>query len=371
MRVVHVHRISGIGGSERHLLALLPALRAAGVEASLVGLDDPTGDPRPFYEALEAVPYARVPCPLDIDPRLPFRIARAAQQFRPQLVHTHLVHADVYGAGAAMLLRVPLVSTKHNDDPFRIGPFRLVERLLARRASAVIAITASLARFNAERVGIPRGSLEVIHYGLDEPPAAWRRDSVDAPAGPMILAVGRLAEQKGFDTAVRALPAVRAACPDAFLAIIGEGPLRPELTRLAADLGVAESVLMPGRSGDVTAWMRRADVFVHPARWEGFGLVVLEAMLTGLPVVASRVSALPELIEDGPGGILVEPGSAAQLSAAVIDLLRNPARRAEIGASARARAQACFSVKRMADATATLYRRIAAASSPAAQDSVV
>ena len=83
MRVVHVHRISGIGGSERHLLALLPALRAHGVEPSFVGLDDPRTEPEPFYAALEdaGVPFARIPARHDLDPRLPFRIARAARPF--------------------------------------------------------------------------------------------------------------------------------------------------------------------------------------------------------------------------------------------------------------------------------------------------
>src|SRR5919201_2462460 len=127
MRILHVHRIGGIGGSERHLLTLLPALADRGADVRFLGLDDPSRAPEPFYEQL-AVPYERVPAPRDVDPLLAVRVARAVRRSRADVVHTHLVHADVYGALAARRL----VSTKHNDDPFRTGPFRFVERAIAR-----------------------------------------------------------------------------------------------------------------------------------------------------------------------------------------------------------------------------------------------
>ena len=94
MRVVHVHRMRGIGGSERHLLTLLPALAEHGIDVSFVGLDDPAWDPESFYEQL-GVPYERLPCPRDVDPFLFRRLARVVQG--ADVLHTHLVHADVYG----------------------------------------------------------------------------------------------------------------------------------------------------------------------------------------------------------------------------------------------------------------------------------
>src|SRR5438093_5906703 len=174
MRVVHIHRIGGIGGSERHLLTLLPALAERGVNVRMLGLDDPSRAPNPFYDNL-AVPYERVPAPRDIDPLLATRVARAVLRVGADIVHTHLVHADLYGALGARRL----VSTKHNDDPFRAGAFRFVERALAARASRIIAITESLARFQAERVGIPRRKLVTIHYGLDRLPELWGENEPD------------------------------------------------------------------------------------------------------------------------------------------------------------------------------------------------
>ena len=371
MRVVHVHRISGIGGSERHLLALLPALRAHGIEPSFVGLDDSQGAPEPFYAALEAagVPFARVSARFDLDPRLPFRIARAARPFRAELVHTHLVHADVHGAAASVLLRVPLVSTKHNDDPFRTGPFRYVERLLARRARRIVAITESLARFNIDRVGIPRAKLVVVHYGLDELPPPWGANPrLELPDGArVLLALGRLVPQKGLDVGVRALPEVRRTHPDAVLVVAGEGPERDALQNLAAELGVADALLLPGRAGDVAALLEQAELLLHPSRWEGFGLVLLEAMLASKPVVATRVSSIPEIVADGETGLLVPPEDATALAAALVRVLDDPG---SLGEAGRARALGQFSAEAMARKTAAVYAE-AIRTTASAHDSTV
>ena len=146
MKILHVHRVGGIGGSERHLLTLLPALAERDVDVSFLGLDDPSRAPDPFYERL-SVPYERIPAPRDVDPMLLARVARAVRRNRPELVHTHLVHADVYGALAARRL----VSTKHNDDPFRAGAFRF--------AGDCASVVASLARGRPSPAGAAR-SLE-------------------------------------------------------------------------------------------------------------------------------------------------------------------------------------------------------------------
>ena len=338
MRVLHVHRIGGIGGSERHLLTLLPALAERGVDVRFLGLDDPSRAPDPFYEAL-SVPFERVAAPRDVDPRLAVRVRRATRG--ADLVHTHLVHADVYGALGARVL----VSTKHNDDPFRAGAFRYAERALARRTSKIIAITQALARFQVERVGLPREKVEVIHYGLDELPAAWGANPPDdVPQGaPLVLAVCRLEPQKGIDVAIRAVREI----PNAHLVVLGEGPQRRELEQLADD-----RVHLLGRVPDVAAWLRRADVLVHPVRWEGFGLALLEAMLASVPVVATRVSAIPEIVVDGETGLLVPPDDPSALASALMQVLEDARDYGERGCE---RAREKFSVARMTERTLAVY----------------
>jgi glycosyltransferase involved in cell wall biosynthesis len=346
---MHVHRIRGIGGSERHLLTLLPALAERGIEPILVGLDDPEWEAADFYDALD-VPSIRLRSARDLDPALLVRLAR---NLRADVVHTHLVHADVYGGVAAKLRGARLVSTKHNDDPFRTGAFRYVERGLAHLADRVIAITDSLRAFNIEQVGVDEAKIVTIHYGLDDLPGAWGENpAVDVPSdAQVVLAVSRLTRQKGIDVAVRAMPLLR---DDTVLVVLGEGPERAGLETLARELGVAHRVFLPGRVPDVAAWLRRSRVLAQPARWEGFGLAVLEAMLAGLPVVASRVSSLPELVVDEETGVLVPPDDPSALALAIEHALSQP----ELGIAGRERAHREFSVARMADDTAALYRSL-------------
>lgn len=350
MKVVHVHRIRGIGGSERHLLTLLPALAERGVDVSFVGLDDPAGASEPFYAELR-VPYERLASPRDLDPALAFRLARTLLSLRPHVVHTHLVHADVYGVLAP---GTRIVSTKHNPDPFRAGAFRYAERALTARASRVIAISEALRRFCVEQVGLPAAKVAVVPYGLDDLPRAWAENPPFDLGEPLLLAVCRLEEQKGLDTALRALVGV----PDATLLVLGEGPQRPALQRLASSLGIRDRVLLPGRVGDVASLYRQADLLVHPARWEGFGLAMLEAMLAGKAVVAARAGSAPELVEDGRTGVLVPVDDAEGMTVAVNELLADPARAAELGRAGLERAWRQFSVARMAERTIAVYESV-------------
>jgi len=359
MKVLHVQRIGGIGGSERHVLELLPALRARGIDACFLGLDDTKADPQPFYDALSEreVPFERLACPRDLDPRLAAGVIRATRAIRPEIVHTHLIHSDAYGALASAPARAVLVSTKHNDDPFRSGRGRYLEKLLTRRASRVICITEALARFNRDVVGLPDRKLRVVHYGLDAPPDSWGPPGgPELPAEtPVLVAVCRLVPQKAVHLAVEALVRIREKHPAAHLVVLGEGPLRAELTELAIARGVADAVSFPGRVGDVAWWLRRAAVVVHPARWEGFGLALLEAMLCERAVVASSVSSVPEIVLDGETGLLVPPDDSPRLAEAVVALLDDPARAHALGEAGGVRAREEFSVARMAERTAAVY----------------
>jgi glycosyltransferase involved in cell wall biosynthesis len=337
----------GVGGSERHLLALLPALAERGVDVTFVGLDDPGWDVAPFYDALD-VPARRL--------RGGRRLRGTLAELRPDVVHTHLVHADAYGALASLGAPWRLVATKHNDDRFRTGPFRFVERALTRRAVRVIAITHALKRFSVERVGLPAAKIDVVHYGLDEVPA-WGEGAAP-PDEPFVLVVGRLVEQKGIDVAVRAV----ALLPGVRLAVLGEGPERGRLEALARELGIGERLLLPGRVGDVGAWLRAAALVLHPVRWEGFGLAVLEAMLSARAVVASAVSAVPELVVDRETGLLVPPDDPEALASAAAELLVEPERAKRLGEAGLRRARAEFSVARMADATLAVYERASGSS---------
>ncbi|MBA2461328.1 MAG: glycosyltransferase family 4 protein [Actinobacteria bacterium] len=361
MKVLHVHKLRGVSGSENHLLALLPALRASGVDARFLGLDVPGSDAPRFYARLDEldVPYRQVRCGADVSPRMARDVIRTVRAEKPDLLHTHLVHADIYGAIAARALRVPYLSTRHNDDRYLLGPFRYVDRTFARGACRLIAISDAVRAFLAAAGHDPK-KLETIHYGLDELPAARSEVTPEVagipPGVPLLLAVGRLIAQKDHATLLRAFAAVRQLHPEVRLAILGSGPFEAATRAQVVELGLGEAVVLPGRL-EIRDWLERADVFVHTSRWEGFGIVLLEAMLASLPVVATRVSAVPEIVADAETGLLVEPGDADGLASALDLLLSDPEHARSLGAAGRSRALADFSVARMVERTLAVYRQ--------------
>jgi glycosyltransferase involved in cell wall biosynthesis len=361
VKVLHATKVQGIGGAEQHLLALLPALRERGIDARFLSLDA-GGDAERFHRALDAreVPWRRVQCGLDVSPRLAASVRSAVRAERPDLLHTHMVHADVYGSIAAHTLGVPFVSTRHNDDRYLLGPFRYVDRTFMSGVAAIVAISDAVREFHV-RAGLPAQKLVTIHYGLDELPSAPSEltpDSAGIPTdAPLVLAIGRLIEQKDHATLLDAFARVHRDLPAARLAILGWGRLEEATKNRVRELGLQDAVLLPGRV-EPAAWLARADVFAHTSRWEGFGIVLLEAMLAGLPVVATRVSAVPEIVVDGVTGLLVPPGDEEAVAAALAALLADPERRRSLGEAGRRRAHDEFSVARMTDRTIALYEGV-------------
>jgi glycosyltransferase involved in cell wall biosynthesis len=354
MRVLHATKVQGIGGAEQHLLALLPALRERGVDARFLSLDAGQ-DAERFHQALDerGVPWRRVHTGADLSPALAVKLTRAVRAERPDLLHAHMVHADIYGSIAAHALRVPFLSTRHNDDRYLLGPFRYVDRTFMHGARSIVAISEAVREFHI-RAGLPAKKLVTIHYGLDEPPAT-RSEITPSEAGipedaPLVLAIGRLIEQKDHETLLRAFTRAHEAVPEARLAILGWGPQEEATRSLASRLGIADAVLVAGRV-EPRDWLRRADIFAHTSRWEGFGIVLLEAMLSGLPVVATRVSAIPEIVLDGRTGLLADARDDEGIAAKLVELLQDRMRREALGQAGRKRALDRFSIARMTDRT--------------------
>jgi glycosyltransferase involved in cell wall biosynthesis len=212
------------------------------------------------------------------------------------------------------------------------------------------------------RAGLPAGKLVTIHYGLDELPSAPSEVTPAAagipPEALLILAVGRLIEQKDHATLLDAFARVRGDYSDARLAILGWGRLEEATRARIRELALDDAVVLPGRV-EPTAWLARADIFAHTSLWEGFGIVLLEAMLAGLPIVATRVSAIPEIVVDGTTGTLVPGGDVSAVAAALSDLLEDPDRRRALGDAGRRRAHDEFSVARMTEQTIAVYRSAA------------
>ncbi|MCW2963330.1 MAG: hypothetical protein JWO17_582 [Actinomycetia bacterium] len=358
MKVLHVTKVQGVGGAEQHLLTLLPALRERGVDARFLSLDA-GHDAERFHRALDDrdVPWRRVRSGSDVSPRLAANVVRAVRAESPDILHTHMVHSDVYGSLAAHILRTPFVSTRHNDDRYLLGPFRYVDRAFMHGVRRIVAISDAVRAFHV-RAGLDAEKLVTVRYGLDvvpTPPSELTPEAAGIPAEvPLVLAIGRLIEQKDHATLLEAFARVHRTHPDARLAILGWGALETSTKALVRKLSLDDVVVVPGRV-EPRDWLVRADVFAHTSQWEGFGIVLLEAMLAGLPVVATRVSAIPEIVADGKTGLLAPPGDAAAVADALTRLLDDGELRKILGASGLRRAHDEFSVRHMVEGTIRVY----------------
>lgn len=367
VRICHIHKVTGIGGSERHLQILLPRLDRQRFDVSLLLLIEP-GRPVDQYAAFfreVGIHVDQLLIRRDLDPGCLLEVYRHLRREPVDLVHTHLIHGDLYGGFAARLAGIRgVVSTRHNDDAFRRqAVIKLVTRLVNRHCDRVITLSRHLTDFVCHVEGVDPQQVRTIPYGL-EPPGATSgeeriREELGLPRGaPLVVSVGRLVKQKGHHHLLQAWPLVVGSMPHARLLVVGDGPWRARLAEQAKVLGVPDSVTFAGWRSDVPTILSTADVYVHPSLWEGFGLAILEAMAAGTCVVASRVSTIPELVLDGETGALVPPGDSAGLARTLLQLLADPRRRRQMGAAGRQRALERFTAERMVRATEKVYEEL-------------
>jgi len=349
---------------------LVAGLRARGHDIQLILLVEPGRPADEVVAAAEArgIPVERIPIYADMDPTLLFRLTRRLRALRPDVAHTHLIHADMHAILPARLAGVPVVVTsRHNDAAFRLWPgIRQINRWLWGRVDAGIAISNAVARFNIEKEGAPADRVVTIHYGLpivapaqpEASRAALRTALGLSPDALLIGAVCRLIEPKGLPYGLEAFARIADRFPAAHLALAGDGPLRDALETQASALGIAARTHFLGWQAETAPIFAGLDIFLMPSLREGFGLVLLEAMTQSVPVVGSAVSAIPEVVADGETGLLVPPRDVDGLAEALASLLADPARRAAMGAAGRNRRETYFSSERMVDEPLALYQRL-------------
>ena len=356
------------GGAENHLLALLTHADRQAFEVETAVLSG-EGELVPiFRQAGISVHLLRSRS--RFDPLALRRLVRLLRDGHFDILHSHLFRADIYAGLAVARLgerRPLLVSTRHNDDRFFLNPFvGLVHYGVSARQDLIIAISDHIARFTVSRGVRHPERVRRVYHGL-EPPVTKaleregqhiRQELGISPDEFLVGNVGRLALQKGQRHLIAAMPLLLERVPRAHAIIAGGGDLEDYLRELASEIGVAERIHVLGPRKDVPALMHAIDVFVMPSIWEGFGLVLLEAMAAGRPIVASRVATIPEVVVDGETGLLVPAGDPLALASALADLAEQPARAARMGEAGRERLRRQFSVEKMVGDTELLYREL-------------
>jgi glycosyltransferase involved in cell wall biosynthesis len=368
-----VDRLGTTGGAERLALEIATRLSPARFRSTLCAsrfIDDQTpSDVEP--QALERMREAGVVfLPLGRRRRsevLPWRhLAAYIRREHVDVLHAHMFGSNFWGTVIGRLAGVPIVIAHEHTWSFEGEPLkRLLDReLIARWSDTFIVVSRADRRRMIEIERIPLERIRFIPNGIASRAPSRDHDlraELGLGSGPLVGAVGALRPQKGYDILIQAAARLRNDHPDLRVLIAGDGPEKARLEALISELRLGDTVLLLGRRLDVPELLAGLDVAACASHFEGSPLAVMEYMEAGLPIVATRVGGVPDLIEDGVHGLLVEPGDPAGLAVAIDDLLSEHARASALGTRARERRRREFDLDVMVHNLEELYEELLAA----------
>jgi glycosyltransferase involved in cell wall biosynthesis len=359
-----------LGGAELSLLMLIEGLDRGAWQPTLLLDEGPDAEPLAERAAALGAGVRRVaPMPLGLaGARSATGLARLLRAERPAIFHAHMSWplAAKWALAAAVLARVPSVGTVQLIPEFRLERSSFWQlRALAHAVGRYAAVSRDVAEELASRFRWPAAKIEVVYNAVrldrfEAPAPPGLREELGGGERPLVLTCARLDEQKGHDVLLHAA----AELPGVAFALAGEGPERGRLEALASELGVADRVAFLGRRDDVPALLAACDVFALPSLYEGSSLAVLEAMAARRAVVSSAIGGTDELIDDGRSGLLVPPGNAGELRAALARVLGDEELRAGFARRARDRVERDFTPEAMTRANERIYRELLADGRP-------
>jgi glycosyltransferase involved in cell wall biosynthesis len=358
-RILLLVTLAETGGAQRYVASLLPAL-AQEFDVAVAAHGDGFLCAASRSAGVRYVPLRHVRRPLDpLQDLLGLvELFRLFRRERPVVVHANSSKAGILGRLAAVAARVPVrLFTVHGwafkaHGGIAARSYLWADRLMSPLTTMTVCVAESERRAGLRARTCRAGRTVVIHNGVElERP---RRPPGPAGAPVTLVSVGRLRPPKDFTTLVRAVAALDPG--SARLRIAGDGPDRTAVATEVARLGLDGVVELLGTRGDVDELLAGADLFVLSSDSEGFPMSVLEAMATGLPVVASAVGGVPELVRDGETGVLVPPRDSAALAGAIRRLVADPALRDQLGEAGRRRVEREFSLARFRREHLEIYR---------------
>lgn len=348
-KVLHLRATMGLYGAERAILVLT----AQHPDAMVVGLmDDARTQHTELYdEALaQGLTAIKIPCAGALDPLLPGRVLKVIREHGIEIVHSHGYKPTLYGLPAARLARRGFVVTLHGKTGAtkNIKMYERLEMRLLARADAVACVSPVLAE-EAKRLA-PRVPVSYVPNGIDVDRTQLLAEMPRPIPEPYFVLVGRLSPEKGFDVLLEAvsLARTRLAATGTRIVCIGDGPLKESLPGQIRDRGLEGRIELLGFHPQPAMWMRHSRAVLMPSHTEGLPYTALECMALGKTLVSTRVGALPELLGEGKCGILVPPGDAPALAAAMTSLLDDPDLGDRVGAAALAEVRAEWSAEAMA-----------------------
>lgn len=355
------------GGAQRMQVFLVETLRPLGIEITVIDLSDSSGSTVPGLLNQLGAPVVSFPFDKLFSPRSFTRLVRFLRAEKFDLLHTYLTYANILGPAAAALSGTPVITSLRNAD-FEYRTYtrkrELLERLTMRHLTDVTMANGHVVgRFARARLGA-KAPIAVIPNAIEPLPAleaaerqALRRQVLGEPDRLMILSVGRLVAQKSFPDLIEAYARVQPEAPPSALVIAGHGDLQPALQTQIDSLQMSEHICLLGHRDDARRLMACADIYVNSSNIEGTPVTVLEAMSSGLPIIATRVGENPYLLDEN-AGLLVDAHQPGELAAALLRLLQSPLERQRFAQAALERVRRCYSRERWRDELLRLYAQV-------------
>lgn len=363
-RIKVIHVAEAAGGVERYLEALLKYSDKCKIENILVCSQN--YDYKKFESLTSRVIVLKMSH--NIDPIADIKVEKALRNIikreRPDIVYAHSSKAGAFARIADIGLKNKVIYNPHGwafnmqQSTKKKQMYKWVEKISAYFCDQIICIS-DAERLSALREKICKpNKLQVIYNGIDfvELNKEFKQNvDLSIPKNSYVIGmVGRLSEQKAPDIFVEAAHLIKEQIPNAFFLMVGDGPLKKQIERQIDKLGLKESFCITGWVENPTAYMKKMDIGLLISRWEGFGLVIPEYMASNIPVIASRVDAIPNLIEDGKDGILVNKDDFKSIAENVVRLKTNPDLYTKLKLQAMRKVKN-FDIKRVASETENLY----------------
>lgn len=371
VKILHVTSTS-TGGVGRNLLLLARYMNRECFELSFALPPDSHFYYDILKEGVNIFPINLSRNPFDIDNFWGFfQLINIIRKGKFDIIHTHASIGGLFGRLIAKLNGCPCVLwTIHGwafNYPYgtsvRRRFFKIIEGICDRFTDHYVAVSGDMKEVGV-RAGIARPEkIDVIYHGIEV--EDFTNEEGEAKEGlgiaescPVIGTVGRFEPQKALDDLLKAVKLVKERHPRIQLILVGDGPLKRDLEGLATDLGIRDNVVFAGWKKEVGSYIASMDVFCLSSLWEALGIVLLEAMAAGKPIVATRVGGVPEVVEEGEGGILVPPGRPEELASGIRLLLSSPERRKRMGHYNKEKVKKEFNVEDMIRKYEAMYERI-------------
>lgn len=364
MKIVKIIDSLKIGGAEQLVVTFAQEAIPRGIELVIIPLRVKEAAMQARLKELGAT-VIEIPGRTLLDPVRLWRLYQLLRREQPDIIHADLTTSIILGGIIGQLLSIPVVSTLHNTRLKSRNPARLWlhERAIRQWSQRVIAVGHEVA--DIHRPYLADNQLVVILNAVPEMPtrnsydpetlATLRREILGDHHGPVLINVARLAKAKGHFDLVEAFYIARQQCPDLKLLIVGDGVLRETIAARIAELELTEHIHLLGFRRNIPQLLAISDLFVMASHWEGLPVSVLEAMASGVPIVATAVGDLPHVVVESTG-IIVPPHQPEKLADAILTIVKNPEQRARYGQQSRQHINAHYSAATWVDKHLALYQ---------------